>query len=385
MSLKRKKSPPSHDSAEPGSPKVMIRTNGQVSNGAANGHAASNGHPNSYPASNGHASNGHSESNGHCSNGHAEGAVNAKYLARIEEPYLYQTKSPGKGVRDKCIDAMNQWLNVDQAILSKIKELIKILHESSLLIDDIQDNSKMRRGRPTAHIIFGIPEVINIANLKYFEAGRLVLQLDDTNSSKGRQAHMIFNEWMIQLHQGQGLDIYWRDHFICPTEEEYIDMVLKKTGGLMMLAFDLMDLFRTTGSESSGFSTVAGHRLLSTFSTYFQIRDDYCNLWDTKYKENKSYCEDLTEGKFSWVIIQGILKERSRGETKVESLLKQHTECDSVKKYCCDLLEEFGVKRETEEKLQEMDLDLRQQIKSLGGNKIFSKIFELLSLDQINR
>ena len=42
----------------------------------------------------------------------------------------------------------------------------------------------------------------------------------------------------------QGLDIYWRDHFICPTVEEYIDMVLKKTGGLMMLAFDLMYLFR---------------------------------------------------------------------------------------------------------------------------------------------
>ena len=69
-----------------------------------------------------------------------------------------------------------------------------------------------------------------------------------------------------------------------------------------------------------GFSTVAGHRLLSTFSTYFQIRDDYCNLWDTKYKENKSYCEDLTEGKFSWVIIQGILKgEYSAKPTGVDS------------------------------------------------------------------
>ena len=56
----------------------------------------------------------------------------------------------------------------------------------------------------------------------------------------------------IKLLFWQGLDIYWRDHFICPTEEEYIDMVLKKTGGLMMLAFDLMDLFRTTGSDSSG-------------------------------------------------------------------------------------------------------------------------------------
>ena len=42
----------------------------------------------------------------------------------------------------------------------------------------------------------------------------------------------------------QGLDIHWRDHYICPTVDEYIDMVLKKTGGLMMLAFDLMYIFR---------------------------------------------------------------------------------------------------------------------------------------------
>lgn len=47
--------------------------------------------------------------------------------------------------------------------------------------------------------------------------------------------------------------------------------------------------------------------------------------------------------------------------------------------------EELGVKQETEERLREMDLNLRQQIKTLGGNKIFSKIFELLSLDQMNR
>lgn len=49
----------------------------------------------------------------------------------------------------------------------------------------------------------------------------------------------------------QGLDIHWRDHYICPTVEEYIDMVLKKTGGLMMLAFDLMFIFRNQSGKSA--------------------------------------------------------------------------------------------------------------------------------------
>lgn len=39
---------------------------------------------------------------------------------------------------------------------------------------------------------------------------------------------------------------------------------------------------------------------------YFQIRDDYCNLSLKEYSENKSFCEDLTEGKFSFPIIHAI-------------------------------------------------------------------------------
>ena len=55
------------------------------------------------------------------------------------------------------------------------------------------------------------------------------------------------------------------------------------------------------------FDYKTGRNFLETFSKFFQIRDDFCNLWDVRYAVNKSYCEDLTEGKFSWVIIQGIL------------------------------------------------------------------------------
>ena len=49
------------------------------------------------------------------------------------------------------------------------------------------------------------------------------------------------------------------------------------------------------------------HPPISMFlGLYFQIRDDYCNLSLKEYSENKSFCEDLTEGKFSFPIIHAI-------------------------------------------------------------------------------
>jgi geranylgeranyl diphosphate synthase type 3 len=48
---------------------------------------------------------------------------------------------------------------------------------------------------------------------------------------------------MLNLHRGQGLDIHWRDHQICPTEDEYKSMVIDKTGGLFRLAIRLMQAY----------------------------------------------------------------------------------------------------------------------------------------------
>ena len=45
---------------------------------------------------------------------------------------------------------------------------------------------------------------------------------------------------LINLHRGQGMDLYWRDSLTCPAEEEYVEMVNNKTGGLLRLAVKLM-------------------------------------------------------------------------------------------------------------------------------------------------
>ena len=68
-------------------------------------------------------------------------------------PYDYLKQIPGKDVRGHLIDAFNVWLQIPQERAEDIKKIIDALHTASLLIDDIEDGSLMRRGVPVAHKI----------------------------------------------------------------------------------------------------------------------------------------------------------------------------------------------------------------------------------------
>ena len=90
------------------------------------------------------------------------------------EPYNYISSIHGKDVRTTLIDCFNSWLRVpedrDPDVLSEIKSIVSSLHDASLLIDDVEDDSNLRRGVPVAHAIFGTAPTINAANYVYFLA-----------------------------------------------------------------------------------------------------------------------------------------------------------------------------------------------------------------------
>ncbi|KAF3922342.1 hypothetical protein AA313_de0200801 [Arthrobotrys entomopaga] len=80
------------------------------------------------------------------------------------EPFQYIKSLPSKGVRDAALDALDVWYRVPQKSVDIIKSVINMLHSSSLIIDDIEDNSPLRRGQPAAHMVYGTPQSINSAN-----------------------------------------------------------------------------------------------------------------------------------------------------------------------------------------------------------------------------
>ncbi|CAG9769208.1 unnamed protein product [Ceutorhynchus assimilis] len=282
---------------------------------------------------------------------------------KLLEPFNYILQVPGKNIRAKLSCAFNLWLQISEEKLAIVTDIVQILHSSSLLLDDIQDNSILRRGIPVAHSIYGIPSTINAANYASFIALERVQMLQHP------EATSIALEQILELYRGQGMEIYWRDNFMCPSEDDYKQMVIRKTGGLFMLAIRLMQLFSNNKEDFTKITGILG--------LYFQIRDDYMNLNSKDYMLHKSYCEDLTEGKFSFPIIHAI---HSRPEDKqIFHILKQRTKDVEVKKYCVALLEKFGSFEYTRQKLKELESEARLEIQRLGPNQFMEEFIDSLS------
>ncbi|KAK3704009.1 geranylgeranyl pyrophosphate synthetase [Vermiconidia calcicola] len=263
----------------------------------------------------------------------------------LKGPFDYLESHPGKDVRTQLITAFNAWLQVPPASLRIITDVVTMLHSASLLIDDVEDSSQLRRGVPVAHSIFGTAQTINSANYVYFRALQELLKLQNS------EAIQIYTEELLNLHRGQGMDLFWRDTLTCPSEDDYLEMVGNKTGGLFRLAIKLMcaespshnNRPKSSGSSSTDFEQQPDYiPLVNTISLLFQILDDYRNLntGDTTYTTNKGLCEDLTEGKFSFPIIHAIRSAPSN--LVLVNILKQKTRDEEVKRFAVKYMEGVG-------------------------------------------
>jgi geranylgeranyl diphosphate synthase type 3 len=176
-------------------------------------------------------------------------------------------------------------------------------------------------------------------------------------------------------------------------------MVTDKTGGLFRLAVGLLQSFATKMKD------VDFVPLVNNLGLYFQIRDDLINLADEEYMKSKSFCEDLTEGKFSYPIIHCIRHGRgcgvdgsgSEGEgenrdgdvssilqsstaAQLLSILKQRTEDVDVKRYAQRLMFEAGSLQYTREKCTQLKDQIVQQIADLNGNEPLLRLIEMLDV-----
>ncbi|KAJ1726489.1 hypothetical protein LPJ61_005154 [Coemansia biformis] len=278
-------------------------------------------------------------------------------------PFEYLSQVPGKEVRTVMINAFNSWLQLSDEQLQCISGVVRKLHTASLMIDDVEDNSDLRRGIPVTHKIYGVPMTINAANYVYFDALQDVLRMN-----KPRLVE-IFTEELLNLHRGQGMDLYWRDSLTCPCEGEYLEMVTHKTGGLFRLAVKMMQECSTTGRDFTA--------LVNLIGAYFQIRDDYMNLQSSEYSNNKGYCEDLTEGKFSFVIVHAI----TQGEdgAQLMSILRQKTTDDYVKRYAVGLMSKGKSFDYTRDYLARLLAQIRDMVQEHGGNAILEVLMDKLS------
>ncbi|KAI4245619.1 MAG: hypothetical protein L6R40_002420 [Gallowayella cf. fulva] len=269
-------------------------------------------------------------------------------------PFDYMMNHPGKDIRKQLITSFNAWLQVPPSSLEIITKVIGMLHTASLLIDDVEDGSLLRRGIPVAHSIFGTAQTINSANYVYFKALNELLKLGNPEVVR------IYADELSNLHRGQGMDLFWRDTLTCPSEEDYLEMVGNKTGGLFRLAVKIMQA-ESLNNETDYIP------LVSVVGMLFQIRDDYLNLNSEIYTSNKGLCEDLTEGKFSFPIIHAIKKEP--GNMQLINILRMRTTDEEVKKYAVAYMRDQGSFEYCRVRLRELKQTAEDMIELVDGGR----------------
>lgn len=283
----------------------------------------------------------------------------------LSAPSSYILSMPAKGVRSSFIDALNVWLQVPEAPLGHISSVINVLHNASLILDDIEDESPLRRGRPATHKIFGKAQSINSATYMFVHATSIVQQ----NLTPSALTALI--QELEVLFRGQSWDLYWRQNLICPSEREYISMIDQKTGGMF---FMLLRLMQAESKSVHADNLPDLSRLTKLLGRFFQIRDDYMNL--TEYANQKGFGEDLDEGKFSFPIVHclqhhpeyrgqilSVFRQQSTNEVQRGSTLSLE-----VKKYLIDCLQSSGTLRWTLEYLALLEQELDSEIDLLEAN-----------------
>ncbi|KDR77352.1 hypothetical protein GALMADRAFT_246737 [Galerina marginata CBS 339.88] len=297
----------------------------------------------------------------------------------ILEPFKYITSNPGKEIRGKLIEAFRFWLDVPEDKLKVIAKVVNMLHAASLMVDDIEDDSQLRRGKPVTHKIYGIPQTINTANYVYFLAYQELFALrgTDTSTPPRQPLDALVTAELLSLHRGQGLEILWRDSLQCPSEEDYITMVNNKTGGLLRIGIKLMMACSTTNID------VDYVPLVNLIGVFFQIRDDLMNLQSTEYTSNKGFAEDLSEGKFSFPVVHGIHADKSNRQ--VLNVLQKRPTTPTLKIHTINYLKHNTKSFDyTLSVLANLEAQTRAEIARLGGNKGLEAIMDSLHVDAGN-
>lgn len=298
--------------------------------------------------------------------------IDAKYLEErnafwdkeLLRPYNYLTTAPGKRIRHVYAKTLNVWMKIPDEKLSKIDDIIHSVHNCGLLLDDIQDRTLTRRGKPAAHTVFGFTNTVLSVDYMICATMTQFLELNHPEA-----INIYFEEYLHAL-RGQGMEIYCRENNICPTIEEYIENCEGKTGTMFNIIFRLMQLF--SQEEKQDFS-----KLSNTICLYFQIVDDYKNLTDQMYFDSKGFCEDITEGKCSFPIIHAVNTHPEEGKI-IMDILRQRTQDVELKKYCLSLIEKCGSFEYTRNKLKELKALYHEEINRIGPNKAIKDLFDSL-------
>ncbi len=179
---------------------------------------------------------------------------------------------------------------------------VELIHNFSLLHDDIEDNSDLRRGRPTVWKKWGVPQAINTGDTMFSLGHLTMLRLEDTTSTHvALKAIQVLEDTCLYLTKGQFLDISYenRDDLIL---DDYWPMITGKTAALLAACTELGALVAGAEDDVRAHYRAFGLNL----GLAFQASDDLLGIWGDSGKIGKSIASDLVEGKKSLPVLFGL-------------------------------------------------------------------------------
>lgn len=181
---------------------------------------------------------------------------------------------------------------------------VELIHNFSLIHDDIQDGSEKRRNRPTVWKLWGVPHAINAGDALFALSDLAITDLSNNNSAEiVLKISKILHQTCLNLTHGQYLDMYY-EKIDSVSLDDYWLMISNKTSALLSASTEIGSILAGVDKNQQEVSRQFGHFL----GLAFQIKDDILGIWGNEDKTGKSRSNDLISHKKTLPVLYGLNK-----------------------------------------------------------------------------
>jgi geranylgeranyl pyrophosphate synthase len=219
----------------------------------------------------------------------------------------------------------------------------EVVHNGTLMIDDIEDSSEMRREKPCTYKIFGVDIAVNAGNAMYYLPLLPVIENKEKISKETlHDIYEIYVQEMINLSMGQAMDIGWHKGLANAdvlSEDDYLQMCAYKTGTLARMAAKISAVL--AGADKQLVKKLGV--FAESIGVAFQMQDDVLDLTGKDFAEKKGAIGmDITEGKRSLIIIHTLKVASIQEKNRLLEILDMHTSDQKLRDEAIAILKNNG-------------------------------------------